>query len=102
MTKAQERTLNAIKREIPRFDFYNHPETYEIKEWKEWEPDCSGRFMVTFETGMKDDEGTLAAILCRKNRIFWVGTRGGVYVMNKNYHLVSTTVFDLMNKHYTS
>ena len=50
MTKAQEKTLNAIKREIHRFDFYNRPDEYEIKEWKEWEPDCKGQFMVTFET----------------------------------------------------
>lgn len=99
MTKAQERTLNAIKREIPRFDFYSSDD-YEIKEWKEWEPDCKGMFMVTFETGMKGDEGTLASVLCRKHRLFWVGTRGGVYVMNSKYRLVSTTVFELMNHHY--
>ena len=102
MTKAQEKTLNEIKRKIPYFDFYNRPEEYEIKEWKEWEPDCKGQFMVTFETGMKDDEGTYAAIFCRKRRCFWVGVRGGVYVMNSKYNIVSTTVFDLMNHHYSN
>lgn len=101
MTKAQEKTLNEIKNRIPYFDFYNRPDEYEIKEWKEWEPNSDGSFMVTFETGMKDDAGALAAILCRKRRLFWVGVRGGVEVMNKNLKIVRTTVFDLMNKHYT-
>jgi hypothetical protein len=100
MTKAQKKTLNQIKNQIPYFDFYGNPDMYEIKEWKEWEPDCTGAFMVTFTTGVKDDEGTYAAIFCRKYRTFFVGTRGGVYVMNKNCHFVSTSVFDLMNKHY--
>ena len=102
MTKAQERTLKEIKNRIPYFDFYGSPDEYEVKEWKEWEPDCTGQFMVTFETGMKGDEGTYAAIFCRKSRTFWVGVRGGVYVMNSKYHLVSTSVFDLMNSHYTN
>ena len=100
MTKAQEKTLNEIKSRIAYFDFYGDPDQYEIKEWTEYEPYANGMFMVTFTTGMKGDEGTMAAVLCRKYRSFFVGARGGVYVMNKNYNAVSTTVFDLMNKHY--
>ncbi len=99
MTKAQEKTLNEIKREIPRFDFYGAPDMYEIKEWEESELE-NGVLMVSFITGMKDDEGTLAACLCRKYRVFWIGVRGGVRVLNKNYRFANTTVFDLMNKHY--
>lgn len=101
MTKAQEKTLNEIKNRIPYFDFYDSPDKYELKEWKEWEPNRDGSFMVTFVTGMKDDSGTLAAVFCRKHRTFWVGVRGGVRVMNENFKFVRTTVFDLMNKHYT-
>lgn len=100
MTEAQERTLNEIKKQIAYFDFYNNPDGYEIKEWTEYEPHENGSFMVTFTTGMKGDEGTLASCLCRKHRIFWVGVRGGLQVMNRKHHFVSVSIFNLMNKHY--
>lgn len=99
MTKAQEKTLNKIKGVIPEFDFFCS-NGYEVKEWIEYEPYLNGMFMVSFTTGMKDDEGTLASVFCRKHRMFWVGVRGGIYILNSNQKMVSTTIFDLMNKHH--
>lgn len=99
MTKAQEKTLNKIRNMIPDFDFYGSDD-YEVKEWIEYEPYLNGMFMVSFKTGMKNDEGTFASVFCRKHRMFWVGVRGGIYTLNSNQKMVSTTIFDLMNKCY--
>lgn len=37
MTKAQERTIEQIKKAIPKFDFYGHPDDYEILKLEEKE-----------------------------------------------------------------
>lgn len=78
MTKLQQNTIEQIKKAIPRFDFYGHPESYEIKKWEvvdeqeEW-----GRVIVYVETGRVNDEGTLAEAICRKHRQIFIGRRGG-------------------------
>ncbi|MDO4266409.1 MAG: hypothetical protein Q4C63_08135 [Eubacteriales bacterium] len=83
MTKAQEETIEEIRQEIPRFDFYNET-SYEIKEWEVKETEW-GTVVLTFETGRKNDEGTLASVLCRKSRQLFIGKRGGVacYIYNE-------------------
>lgn len=104
MTKAQERVVEAIRARIAEFDFYGRPEQYELKEWTVTEE--HGRVCLVFETGMKNDEGTMASVLCRKRRQAFISQRGSitVYMWNKKLHRVVThkyvSVFALMNRHW--
>lgn len=98
MTNSQERTLNEIKNRIPHFDFYGDPDFYEIKEFKV--EDIGAFIAVSIVTGVKDDTGTMAALLCRKYRHGFIGKRGGVSIVNDKGNVVKCSVFDFMNKHY--
>lgn len=101
MTKAQEIVIRKIEKELPRFDFYNS-ENYEIKKFEIEETDY-GPVWVSITTGRKNDEGTLACILCRKHRFFKVGKRGGI--QNFQYdgkNKGSVTIFKLLNECYTN
>lgn len=104
MTAAQERVINHIKKELPRFDFYSK-DGYEIKEF-EVAPlsDESKILSVYIVTGMKNDEGTMAAILCRKYRHFFIGVRGGIETCYYNNKFLTTfrkvKPFELLNCGY--
>ena len=104
MTKAQERTIEAIKNRVAEFDFYGRPEQYEIKRWEVTEE--HGIVCLVFETGMKNDEGTMASILCRKKRQVFISPKGSitVYMWNQKLHRLIThkyvSVFALMNRYW--
>lgn len=105
MTKAQERIINQIKRELPRFDFYSE-DGYEIKKFEVTPLEGCEIISVYIETGMKNDEGTLAEALCRKHRHFFVGVRGGIETAYYNGNHVKgsfrrVTPFELLNRGYT-
>lgn len=98
MTRAQETTIEKIKKEIPRFDFYNSDE-YEIKKFEVNENEYF--VSVYFVTGRKNDEGTMAGVLCRKHRHAFIGKNGGLKVPRRKGNTCSrSSVFDFMNKHY--
>ena len=98
MTRAQETTIEKIKKEIPRFDFYNSDE-YEIKKFKVEENEYF--VSVYFVTGRKDDEGTMAEVLCRKYRHAFIGKNGGLRVpRRRGKTCFRSSVFDFMNRHY--
>lgn len=104
MTKRQEVTIKAIERRVEEFDFYGHPENYEIKEWKVTE-EC-GIVSLVLETGMKNDEGTLACLLCRKRRHALISPKGSITIYTWNAKLQRVirhkyvSVFDFMNKYW--
>ena len=85
MTSRQQATIEKIKRDLPHFDFYGSDD-YEIKEFdvKEYEYFVS----VYIVTGRKNDEGTLAACLCRKYRHGFIGKNGGLSYMNSKSNTV--------------
>lgn len=94
LTPAQIRTLDTIRENLPKYDFYGGPDRYEIKKFNlsqaEMDPEIvdlitsAGRrvpkpdVFVTIDTGMKNDDGTLASIYCRKYRHLKIGPRGGI------------------------
>lgn len=86
MTNAQRDTLDQIKKEIPRFDFHDRPDLFEIKTWEVKETDY-GCVIVNVVTGPIGDEGTLACVLCRRHRRLFIGTRGGVTTSKYNKKL---------------
>ena len=98
MTRAQEITIEKIKKEIPYFDFYNSDE-YEIKKFEVEENEYF--VSVYFVTGRKDDEGTMAEVLCRKYRHAFIGKNGGLRVpRRRGKTCFRSSVFDFMNRHY--
>lgn len=89
MTNAQEKMLERIKKDIPEFDFYGQPDLYEIKRW-EVKESTYGIVEVIFVTGLKEDEGTVANVFCRKHRQLFIGTNGGVTTCKYNRKLKRT------------
>lgn len=100
MTRDQERVVEKLKRMIPEFDFYG--EMYEIKELKIEEYESFVSFYLV--TGMKGDEGSLAACLCRKYRHCFIGKRGGIRVPRfkriGSHSTHSASAFQFMNECY--
>lgn len=77
MNKAQERTVERIRREVfETFDLSKGEGKYEMKEFRVSENEYF--VSVCAEVGMVGDEGTLAAVLCRYNVQIFVGKRGGM------------------------
>lgn len=102
MNEAQQRTLDRILKEIPRFDFYTK-DGYEIK--KQEITEYENYVWVYIVTGGKSDEGTLASVLCRKYRLFSIGKRGGVKTFtglkNKSTKREQrVSVFELLNRRW--
>ena len=84
MTKAQERAIEKLKKMAEREFFYGGADKYEFKQFEvnvlnHWKDIVS----VTIETGLKGDEGTMAAVLCREYCHVFVGPRGGVTWYNR-------------------
>ena len=82
MTQAQERAVQRVKRMAENSLFHGGPEKYEFKQFEvtdhEW-----GTVSVALETGMKGDEGTLAAIFARDYCHIFIGPRGAIYWYDK-------------------
>ena len=119
MTPAQIRTLDAIREKLPRFDFYGDPGQYEIKvfEVSQADPDPELTALLTsagirsrrpdvfvsITTGMIGDDGTMAAVLCRKYRHLKIGPRGGIAsapVTAGRSGFRSVSLFDALNTEY--
>ena len=117
LTSAQVRTLDALRANLPKFDYYGHPEDYEIKrfELSQAEPDPAlaelmqavgmrprkPDVFVLITTGMIDDAGTMAEFYCRKHRHLKIGPRGGIEsspINRKGFRPVS--LFDALNTEY--
>lgn len=73
MTRAQE---TAVKRIRHLTDGLLFGDNFEIKEWEV--EDCGSFVAVTVETGLKNDKGTMASILCRDRAHLFIGKRGGI------------------------
>ena len=76
MTTAQEKAVARIRRKAERDLFHGGPDRYEFKKWEV--EDCGSFISVVLEVGMKEDEGTLAAIFCRDHAQLFVGKNGGI------------------------
>jgi len=74
MTRQQEAALNRIKLKCQSTLFFS--ENYEFKKWEV--KDYQSFVSLVFETGMKGDEGTMAAIFARDRAHLFIGPRGGV------------------------
>ena len=69
MNSKQINVIETIKKEMME-------NRYEVKT--EQVSDCGFFVSYSIEVGIADDEGTLASVLCRNYRHFFIGKRGGV------------------------
>lgn len=77
MTKRQEWAIERIRREAEKHLFHGKDKTaYEFKEFEA--RDYDSFVSLSFVVGMKGDEGTMAAVLCRDRCHFFIGKRGGI------------------------
>ena len=90
-TKAQDKAIAKIERLAKELCW--NPDKYEIKKFEVTEGEYFVNVIV--ETGMKDDEGTLAEVFCRDRAQLFVGKRGGIT------YPVSKQTKDGHYKHYT-
>ena len=80
MTKAQEKAIKKI-RTLVESDLYS--DSYEIKKWDIDENEYFVSLVIEF--GLKNDEGTLAAVISRDRAHLFIGKRGGItYPVSKN------------------
>lgn len=75
MTRQQENVIARIKRTVVQ-EICPNGTQYELKEFEVTEYD---HFVALYcVTGLKDDEGTLAAVYCRDRLHLFIGKRGGI------------------------
>ena len=75
ITKQQTKAIENIKRLAEKLH-EGHADKYEIKKFEIHENEYF--VAVVVETGMKDDEGTLAEVFCRDCAQLFIGPRGGI------------------------
>jgi hypothetical protein len=52
---------------------------------KEFEVEESEHFLIIYSvTGLKNDEGTMAAVFARDRRHIFIGKRGGIFAYGRN------------------
>lgn len=56
---------------------------YEVKELEVKTFDFSEDVYISLETGIPNDEGTMAEVFCRDMLMFFIGKRGGLYHYGK-------------------
>ena len=78
MTREQERVINQVRNYmLTRYGKREGDLRYEMKQ-EQIEDIGYGVVSVVFETGMINDEGTWAEIICRDRVHLFIGKKGGV------------------------
>ena len=77
MNPTQERTIEHIINYVGIYDCHKFNPKYGIKEITV-EPTSYGTIIIYVVSGRVNDEGTMAAVLCRTHRQIFIGPRGGV------------------------
>jgi hypothetical protein len=91
VNKAQAKTVEALRAALVRHKSNGEPEKHEFKTFEVSNGEHSALVFVTAEYGMKNDEGTMAALICRDNRHFMIGKRGGVKLLSLSANLKMST-----------
>lgn len=77
MTNKQKKTVERLTKAIKENDFFGHHENHEFKRYEVTEMD-NGVVELLCESGLKNDEDTLACMLCRRTRQIFIGKNGGL------------------------
>lgn len=81
MTKHQERAVEWLRTEILKRDGLAS-DRYEYKQFDVTDNAASGLVFVIAEVGLKNDENTMAGLLCRTHRHIVIGKRGALKLLN--------------------
>jgi hypothetical protein len=83
LTAKQAKIVAHIKAEILNARYGRTAGSYEIKRFEVTLPrEGSDLAFLIVETGMRNDEGTLASMLCRDRRHVMIGPNGGTELLN--------------------
>lgn len=83
LTAKQAKTVADIKAAILSSRYGCAAGSYEIKRFEVTLPrEGSDLAFLIVETGMRNDEGTLASVLCRDRRHIMIGPNGGTELLN--------------------
>ncbi len=83
LTAKQAKVIEHIKARIMDVNYGHTAASYEIKRFEITLPqEDNGLAFLVVETGMKNDEGTLASCLCRDHRLIMIGQNGGTELLN--------------------
>ncbi len=87
MNEIQRRTIEYLRREIFLHDAHvgsrdPSESKYEYKRFDVKESPETGQVFLLTEVGLKNDEGTMASILCRSSRHIAIGKKGGLTLLN--------------------
>ena len=93
MTRQQERKIEII-RDYMMNRMGKYSNEYEMKEEEIVELESGGIVSVLMETGMKEDEGTMAALICRERIHVFVGPKGGVTCVSTNRKTGGTHIYE--------
>ena len=77
MTKSQEMKVNMIRKQAENLH-HSYSSDYEIKQWEVEENEYFVSVIV--EVGLKNDEDSLASILCRDRLQVFIGKKGGATI----------------------
>lgn len=82
LNSKQQAAADRIRERILDARYGHTKDSYEIKRFEiHQRADLQMAFLVV-ETGLKNDEGTAASILCRDYRHILLGVKGGVELLN--------------------
>ena len=87
MTKHQKTAIDRILAYVTQNDCHGDTEKYEVKTFDidTSHFETSGLVFVYSVAGLKNDEGTMAAVLCRNKRFITIGKNGGVRGYTNRY-----------------
>jgi hypothetical protein len=94
MNASQRRAFSNVR------DFVTMHGHYEIKEMTVHSFEDGSDVYVTIETGMPNDEGTMAELVCRDNYGFFIGARGGIFTYNDNSERVYHKYYNVPNRRF--
>lgn len=80
ITPAQAKAIERLKQQIVVRHSLGHPEEHEFKKFET--NFFHGVLFLVSEYGRKNDEGTMASVLCRDYRHFKLGRKGKITLLN--------------------
>ena len=79
ITNRQIRMVENVYRYVKEGDLHDNPDRYEIKKFEINPLEYGSELLELYiETGLKNDENTMASVFCRKVRQIFLGPNGGM------------------------
>lgn len=93
MTRQQERKIEIIRKYMNNY-YGKHSDQYEEKQFELTDLEVGGIVALNMTMGMKGDEGTMAAVMCRDSIHVFVGPKGGVTCVSTNRKTGGSCIYE--------